>query len=79
MLVDFSSSPVGIEHPPSIDTLRVIALVASCLDAALGDRNSLVHIICAHSAVPGEHSPGPDCWCCPEEFVFGLQPFFSIA
>ena len=79
MLVDFSPTQIGLADTPSPETFLLIALVAECLDAAVSSQNSIVYIVCAHASVQGEHHPGMDCWCNPEEFTFGVQPFFSIA
>ena len=79
MFVTFSNAPLDLTDYESIEAPQLLEALASSLGAALDCPQGNVYIVCAHSAQPGEHEGGLECWCQPEEFVFGVQPFISYA
>jgi hypothetical protein len=79
MFVTFSNAPLDLTDYEPIESPRLLAALVSSLNTALNCPQGNVYIVCAHSAQPGEHEGGLECWCQPDEFVFGVQPFVSHA
>lgn len=79
MFVDFSRTEIALDTHSAIPNSAFQDMLYECAAVAVSDPTTNVYIVCAHQPVAGEHDKGLECWCCPDEIVFGVQPFFSIA
>jgi hypothetical protein len=76
MLVSFDTR---FSDTPDLEALNVEILVDDTIPFVLSLPSSALAILCMHRSLPGEHVQSPECWCEPEQLLFGVQPYFAEA
>ena len=80
MLVDFSRHHLTLDDPDVIRVQQQLCdLLYDCVSIAVCDTDSNVYAILAPGHFAGAHPQGINCPCTPDEYFFGVQPFFSEA